>query len=381
MTLSEVLAGKRVIVCGGSGGVGKTTLSAALGMALARQGKRCVVITVDPAQRLADALGIAIEGGQLVEVPLGGAKGSLHAMMLTPERAVQTFMDKLLHKASPDHPIVNERFFQQGMAMLAASPEYLAVQELYDLSQRADFDVIVLDTPPTRQSIDFLTAPNRLAQALQGKSAVLNVVRPYLRINRAGFNLIKSGARAVLGIVDKIFGIDTFVEFFSFFESAVTLLDLDQLEDRIHKVNTLLRDAATTFLVVAAPNPTSIEEALYFHGKIAEWKIAFGGFVINRVQPDLGVDEATCDGLEARAPELAAEGERRFEGVATLPALVPKLISNLRTYVQLRKVEQEEIGRLRAVLAQAECLAQVPRLDQDVHDLEGIGQVAAALRL
>jgi anion-transporting ArsA/GET3 family ATPase len=365
--LWDIVADKEVIICGGSGGVGKTTVSAALGAELARAGRRAVVVTIDPARRLADALGVTMEPGKVLQVNLQDCPGSLHAMMLTPELAVETFMRKL--NADPHNPLVHDRFFQQGMAMLAASPEYLAVQELHDLHDSKQWDVIVLDTPPTRQSIDFLTAPGRLARALKDKSVVVELARPYLRINKMGFNLIKAGAKAILSIIDKFFGIETFIEFFTFFELAVTLLDLDRLEERLNTVNTLLQASTTTFLVVAAPSPVSIEEALYFHQKISDYHIAFGGFVINRVQaePLCGALPETLD-----APTLG--------GYDVLPTVFPKLLQNLRDVQHLRQLEQAEIGRLSAILREQECLVQVPRLALDVHDLAGIVLIGEALR-
>lgn len=376
-TIDEAIRDKRVIICGGSGGVGKTTLAAALGVHLAQQGKRAIVITIDPARRLADALGITMESDRVVEVRLPeGTTGSLYAVMLEPERAVRAFMAKLLPAAEQAGRIVNDRFFQQGMAMMAVSPEYLSMQELHDLSHSNEVDVIILDTPPTKQSIDFLTAPDRLARALQQKAVIVNLVKPYLKLNQVGFNLIKAGAKAILGVIDKIFGIETFIEFFTFFEACVTLLDLDGLEARIHKVTTLLRDPKTTFLVVAAPNPVSIEEALYFHGKIDEFRIAFGGFVINRVLPPVPVAPEAAAALGRELPAVAAELTGDLAAAATL---LPKLGANLEDYLALRGREQHEIGRLAAVLAKGEFLTQVPRLEQDVHDLAGISQVAAAL--
>lgn len=379
MNLNQAIAGKRVIICGGSGGVGKTTLAAALGWHLASRGQRAIVITIDPARRLADAMGIAMEGGKVVEVPLPPeAQGTLYAVMLEPERVVESFMARLM-PATDQNRIVNDRFFQQGMAMMAASPEYLAMQELYDLSRSEEVDVIVLDTPPTRQSIDFLTAPDRLARALEEKSTILNLVKPYLRLNKMGFNLFKAGAKAILGVVDKFFGIETFIDFFSFFEACVELLDLDGLEERIRKVNNLLRDPRTLFVVIAAPNPVSIEEALYFHSKIDRFQIPFGGFIINRVQPPISGNGQDLARLPVEIPVLAERMSREFSGYRTLPALLPKLSSNLQDYLALRAQEQNEIKRLASVLSPDQFLIQVPRLDQDVHDIEGIRQIAGAL--
>ncbi len=363
--VDSVLAGKRVIVCAGSGGVGKTTTAAAIAAALAARGQRTIVLTIDPARRLADALGLPELGNEehrvdperLREAGLGG-DGELWAMTLDAKR---TF-DELIERTAPDaetrEAVLANPIYRQLSNAVAGSQEYMAMEKLYELHESGRYDVLVLDTPPTRNALDFLDAPGRLARFVDSRS--LQVFRAS---GRAGLGLVGRGVASMLSVLEKATGVELLRDLAEFFNAFGGMAD--GFRDRARHVEALLRDEATTFLLVTSPRAAAIADASHFHAKLAESGMPFGALIVNRVREP--VPAASDD----------AELERELTALVGEP-LARKALHDVADRNLLAERDARNTERMRAELTGGELLA-VPELSGDVHDLGGLAAVAAQL--
>ncbi|HET6549005.1 MAG TPA: ArsA family ATPase [Solirubrobacter sp.] len=347
-SVEPLLEGRRMVICAGSGGVGKTTTAAAVALGLAEQGKRVAVVTIDPARRLANALGLDRLSNEphRVEVP---ADGELWAMMLDAKR---TF-DQLIEHLAPDErtrdEVLSNRIYQQLSSAVAGSQEFTAIAKLYELDQDGDFDVLVLDTPPSRNALDFLDAPGRLTRFFQGRA-----IRMFLR--PAG--LFGRGTGLVFGVLRRVTGVDLLRDLSVFFRSMGGMID--GFTERARRVEALLSDPATTFLIVTAPRHDPVEEAIFFHRKLRDAGLPFGGLVVNRVHQPPGETLPSAVAADL-GPALA---ERVSAATAELTALAARDAAN--------------VARLRAALGDPPTIV-VPELADDVHDVEGLALVRSHL--
>src|SRR6201994_2924420 len=279
---------------------------------MAQRGLRVAVVTIDPARRLADSLGLTELGNEprLVD-PARFAehgveiRGELWAMMLDAKR---TF-DQLIERLAPDERTRDEvfanRIYQELSSAVAGSQEFTAIAKLYELDQEGGYDVVVLDTPPSRNALDFLDAPGRLTGFFQGRT-----IRMFLR--PAG--LLGRGSGLVFGLLRRVTGVDLLDDLSVFFRSLGGMID--GFTERARRVGALLEDPATTFLIVTAPRHDPVEEAIFFHRKLRDAGMPFGGLVVNRVHsaPDGEVPEELGAALGARvaatADELTALAQR-----------------------------------------------------------------------
>jgi anion-transporting ArsA/GET3 family ATPase len=352
------LDGMRVVVCAGSGGVGKTTTSAAIAMGLAARGARVCVVTIDPARRLADALGIEQLGSEPRRVDderFAGhgitIEGELWAMMLDPKR---TF-DELIARLAPDEKtrdeILANRIYRELSGAVAGSQEFTAVAKLYDLDRSGQFDVIVLDTPPSRNALDFLDAPDRLTGFLEGRA-----LRLFLAPSGLAAKVVGRGTSVVFGVLRRVTGVDLMNDLSVFFTALSTVLD--GFRERAAGVKALLADGATAFMIVTSPEREPVEEAIFFGGKLREAGMPFGGLVVNRVHP-LAADEEEIDEA-AIAAELGGDA-----------ALARKVARTLREFRVLAHRDARAVERLRRELGDDDPIL-VPHLDGDVHDVDGL---------
>ncbi len=352
------LKGIRVVVCAGSGGVGKTTTSAAIAMGLAARGARVCVVTIDPARRLADALGIEQLGSEPRRVDderFAGhgitIEGELWAMMLDPKR---TF-DELIERLAPDEKtrdeILANRIYRELSGAVAGSQEFTAVAKLYDLERSGQFDVIVLDTPPSRNALDFLDAPDRLTGFLEGRA-----LRLFLAPSGLAAKVVGRGTSVVFGVLRRVTGVDLMNDLSVFFAALSTVLD--GFRERAAGVKALLADGATAFMIVTSPEREPVEEAIFFGGKLREAGMPFGGLVVNRVHP-LAADEEEVDEA-AIAAELGGDA-----------ALARKVARTLREFRVLAHRDARAVERLRREIGDQDPII-VPHLDGDVHDVDGL---------
>lgn len=267
-----------VIICCGSGGVGKTTSSAALSVKLAMDGARVVVLTIDPARRLADSLNIGAIGGHPTRVPLPDTTGLCDAVMLD---VTETFLG-LIHTFSTSEEsanrILNNRYFQFASTRLSGVHEYMAAEKVRDLATCGDYDVVVVDTPPTRNALEFLRAPERLAELMDG--AVMRWMA--MPATKGGWRALELGSEAAAKVLRRMVGDGTIGEIAQFFDLFRDLWD--GFHERSLEVQAMLRSPQTRFLLVTSPAPTARTEALYFLEQLQEQDMPFAGFLINRVQ-------------------------------------------------------------------------------------------------
>jgi anion-transporting ArsA/GET3 family ATPase len=361
MSVSELLAGKRVCVCGGSGGVGKTTTSAAVALGMAAEGAKVAVVTIDPAKRLANALGLeelANEPRRVARRRLNGAgiemRGELWAMMLDPQRTFDELIDRVAADPERAAEIKANRVYRELSTAVSGSQEFTAVAKLYELDRDGDFDLLVLDTPPSRNALDFLDAPGRLTSFLEGRA-----LKAFIRPTGVGMRLFGRGAAPLLAGLRKVTGVDLIGDLSTFFG----LLG-DMTEDfsaRARQVEQMLRAPTTAFVLVTSAQQAAIDEAIWFRRTLEESGLPFAGVIVNRVHHDILGDTEPHDLLSALGDGLSAD-------------LAGRVAANFADYHRLARRDTRNVARLQEELGGAPLLL-VPRLDDDIHDVAGLLRV------
>ncbi|WP_151083707.1 ArsA family ATPase [Nocardioides cynanchi] len=356
-----------IIVCCGSGGVGKTTTSAALALRAAERGRRVVVLTIDPARRLAQSMGIeALDNTPrpVAGVVADGSGGSLDAMMLDMKR---TFDEVVEGQASPEkaRQILENPFYIALSSSFAGTQEYMAMEKLgqihTDAQRDGTYDLIVVDTPPSRSALDFLDAPERLSSFLDGRfiKLLLAPARGPARLMTAGLTMVTNALTKVLG-AQVLRDMQTFVAAFD------TLFG--GFRQRAQKTFELLQADGTAFLVVASPEPDALREAAYFVERLSEDDMPLAGLVVNRASP-------TPTDVVSAEEAMAAAQRLRKQDPESLTAGLLRLHAD-----RLRLAEREAMLQRRFGVAHPQVpTAVVPALAGDVHDLDGLRQVGALL--
>jgi anion-transporting ArsA/GET3 family ATPase len=357
--IADRLAGKRICIVAGSGGVGKTTASAALALGLAASGKRVAVVTIDPARRLADALGLEELGNEPRMVEPGvlekhgvEMRGELWAMMLDPKATFDGLIDKLAPDARTRDDVLGNRIYAHLSSAIAGSQEFSAVAKLYELDRDGGYDAIVLDTPPSRNALDFLDAPDRLTDFFEGRALKLFLVPTGIAARVMG-----AGTGVVFGIFKKLTGVNLLDDVSILFRAMGALID--GFRERAAAVKALLSDPATTFLIVASPEREPVAEAIFFRQKLREARMPFGGLIVNRVAL-LGADE--------HADPAAVHAALRDELGDALAAKVAASAADLQL---LAARNAAAIERLKAALDEPEPIV-VPPLDGEVQEKDGL---------
>ena len=377
MSLESALDGQ-IVICAGPGGVGKTTISAAIALEGALRGRETVVVTIDPAKRLADALGLEELSNEPRRVPpekfaeWGLPACPLDAMMLD----TKTTFDDLVHRYAKSEEkakgIIENGFYQAISGALSGTHEYMAMEKLYELHQRRAYDVIVLDTPPTKHALDFLMAPSRMTNVLD-KSVLDVLMRPFDRAGRLSLGLLARAAKKVAKKIDDVVGLQFVHDLSEFFQAFEGMYD--GFRDRAKKVNELLREKVTAFVVVAAPLTIPLREAEFFLEKLRELEMPVAALVLNRVQesvlpPDAqaSVHAVVRGGAAARARALdAAKG-----AVSGRNGLLAKAVESLLREEHLALADRARIEALVRQRAQGLIVREIPRFGGDVHDLSGL---------
>ncbi|MGH3516200.1 MAG: ArsA family ATPase, partial [Haloechinothrix sp.] len=353
------------VVCCGSGGVGKTTTSAALALRAAERGRQTVVLTIDPARRLAQALGLRSLGNHPQQVTFPGfdPKGELWAMMLDMRR---TFDDMVLAHAGPERAqqLLANPFYQTISTSFSGTQEYMAMEKLGQLAASGDWDLIIVDTPPSRSALDFLDAPGRLSSALDGR--MIKLLTGPARAGGWGIRkVVSAGFGMFAKAVSTIIGGQLLADASAFMQAFDTMFG--GFRERATKTAELLRSQGTAFVVVAAPEPDALREASYFVDRLSEEGMPLSGLVANRTHPVLATLSAT------RA--IAAADSLDKGNDAPLAAAVLRLHADR---VALADREKRLLARFTRAHPGVP-VVRVPALPSDVHDLDGLREIGERL--
>jgi len=381
LDFGDILREKRILVCVGAGGVGKTTTAASLALSAARLGKRALVLTIDPAKRLANSLGLASLGHDIQEVPSemidkAGPRtpgGALFAMMLDQKRAFDDVVTT--HASDPDSVkrIMSNPVYGQISGHLAGSQEYAALATLERFDESPDFDVIIVDTPPTAHALDFLDAPEKLTQAID--SPAVDWFRKLRTRGDGGWSVVGRTGAYMLNRLSKFTGsqfLDDLAVFFTEFNDV-----LGGFRARASTVFSLLRRPHVGFVLVASPEEMAMREAMYFYDRLRGSEMPFAGFVLNRVHashPFETKPAALLDILNERDDVRALRYPK-----SELSAAASSLLAAHRELERVAMSDRATIARLIDSVQPGTLICQVPYENEDIHDIESLGHVGSFL--
>jgi anion-transporting ArsA/GET3 family ATPase len=379
--LTRLVRDHRVVVCIGSGGVGKTTTAATIALWGALEGRRAVVLTIDPARRLANSLGIAELGDEprLVDPALlattgRAARGTLAAMMLDQKNA----WDRLVARHAPSDEvrerILKNRFYLNLSQNFAGSHEYMAIEQLCLLCESDAYDLIVLDTPPTKRALDFFEAPERISDFLDRK-VVRWFVMPYLSQGWAAAKAMNRTVGFLFRKLEEATGVSALAEVSDFFSAMSGMFDA--FTARTDVIHDILRASSTAFVLVTGPEEQVLTEAEFFSGRMQAMQMPLGGVVFNRVHGEFAADPAAFrGGTVTRADEEAVRAALLDAGVPVAP--VPWLSANF-VYQLLARGEALRMEQFRTGLSRRVPFVTVPNFDTDMHDLTSLVRMHAYL--
>jgi anion-transporting ArsA/GET3 family ATPase len=371
----------RIIVCCGSGGVGKTTTAAALALRAAEHhGRRTVVLTIDPARRLAQSLGLteldntprrvrlaADSDGEVgpedaAPAPLNAGRGELHAMMLDMKRTFDEVVAAHTDPKRAEEIYVNP-FYQAMSSTFAGTQEYMAMEKLSQLHRRGEWDLIVVDTPPSRSALDFLDAPARLGRFLDGRMLRL-LLAPARGGGRSVFSLVTASFGLFSKLMDKILGSQLITDLSGFVGALDNMFG--GFRERSLQTYRVLQNPETAFLVVAAPEPDAIREADYFAGRLESERMPLAGLVLNKVH-DIAAPSISGEDAEAASKRIRAEH----------PVAADALLVHARLMTQAER--EQEVARVFTDAHPAVSVAIVTAQPADVHDIDGLRNIGTAL--
>jgi anion-transporting ArsA/GET3 family ATPase len=374
--VEELVAESRVVICCGSGGVGKTTIAAVLALEGARRGRNTCVVTIDPAKRLADALGLeelsdtpsAIDPSRWDATGTATPGGSISALMLD----TKSTFDRLVtgNAATEDQAqrILDNRFYRNVSGALGGTQEYMAMEKLHELHENGSFDLIVVDTPPTRHALDFLDAPRRLVRLLDNR-----IFRMLMMPTRAYLKVASVAVQTFLRTVAKVVGsevIDDVVAFFRAFEGMEA-----GFRTRALAVEELLAAPDTAFVLVTSPRRDALEEAQFFARQLERGGQQIDALIVNRVHPMFG-DEAPA-GLRAAATELRKEAGGDSDKAQAAERLAVRY-ENLADFREVAEIEREHLLGVHERVGSAS-ITYVPYLSRDVYDFSALHEIGGLL--
>jgi len=360
----------RILVCTGAGGVGKTTTAAALALRAAERGRKVCVLTIDPARRLAQALGLTSLDNtprEVVGIHSVDGTGSLHAMMLDMKR---TFDEVVESNADPERAkqILENPFYQALSSSFAGTQEYMAMEKLGQLSARAElegtWDLIIVDTPPSRNALDFLDAPARLGSFLDGKFIRI-LTAPARSAGRGIGKIAALGFGIFTGVLNKILGTQVLTDVGTFVAAIDTTFG--GFRERADKTYALLKQPSSRFIVIAAPESDALREAAYFVERLKTDSMPLAGLVLNRVQY-IDAPELSADRARVAASSLDSQGRE----------LTAALLS-IHANRQAQAERQRHLAERFTAAHPAVPVAMMPAMAEDIHDLEGLRAIGDRL--
>jgi anion-transporting ArsA/GET3 family ATPase len=367
----------RIIVCCGSGGVGKTTTAAAIGLRAAERGRQVCVLTVDPARRLAQSMGLTSLDNtpRLVDGIDEETGGSLHAMMLDMKRTFDEVVEAHADPARAAQILANP-FYQSLSSSFAGTQEYMAMEKLGQLRRSNEWDLIVVDTPPSRSALDFLDAPERLGRFLDGR--LIRVLTAPVKAGRPFGRVLNAGLSVMTGAMTKLLGAQVLRDAQTFITAFDTMFG--GFRERAEATYRLLQAPGTSFLVIATPEPDALREASYFVERLAEERMPLAGLILNRVHT-AGVNRLSAARSLAAAETLEAMPNG---GVATASsASYAVTAAALRLHAERMNLGERERRVAGSFISThpAVPVIEVPALPEDVHDLAGLRRVGGSFTL
>ena len=373
--LSSLIDSRRVLVTVGAGGVGKTTTAAALAVAAARRGKRVLCLTIDPAKRLAESLGIEsmkteatiVDNARFEAVGIT-MTGTLTAMMLDTKRTFDELIVKYSSSKEKADRLLSNKLYTYVSTSLAGTQEYMAMEKLVAVKDDPRYDLVILDTPPTANALDFLDAPERLVEALDSATMKL-FIEAFQSSGKFSLNLVTKGASAVLRGIGKITG-GGFLEAMAEFISELNEL-FGGFKERALRVQKTLRGNDIAFVLVTSPSPPAIKEVLYFAERLEEAKMPRGALVVNRfhlppARAMEGVTEAdAAAGIAARGLLLEEDAPSRI----------------VQAHLDSVKLAMLDAAHVRALASASMPIVRVAQLDTDVQDLALLAQLSDVLMM
>jgi len=369
--MPDLLIKKKLFVVCGSGGVGKTTLAASLALKTAFLGHRTIVLTIDPARRLATSLGVSLEGSKarkidpdILDKINGGkiVKGELFAMMLDTKN---TF-DEVIARYSPSkdiqHKILENKIYQHLSQMMAGSQEYMAMEKLHEIVSEEKYDIVIIDTPPTVHAIDFLEAPQKMMDAISHSMLHL-LLKPAMMVGKTGFGFFEKGSQFILKIFDRITGF-AFLQDIS--EMLVSFKELlGGFQSRAQEVEAILKKDTTSFVVVSGVDQRSVSETKFFIEKLMDLHLPFDGVIANRVSP--------FEAFKMTMEQEVALSQLVSKELAYKMSLVMQMFTN---EADRQKVFLEDLF---SFLSKKQFLIKIPLMEEDIHSLEGLGKLSQVL--
>lgn len=348
----------KIVACCGSGGVGKTTISAVLGLYGAMSGRKTMVLTIDPAKRLADSLGLTAFDIEEQQVPqekfreLGlTPQAELYAMMLDTKKIFDHLINRFITSKEMRQNVFKNRYYQQLSTVLAGSHEYMAMEKLYEIYQEGKYDLIIVDTPPSRSSLDFLKAPQRVVNVL-GNNFFRKIIKPYVKTGLQSFKMFLFLASPVQKMITRVLGENVLEDIFDFFKLGNDVF-FDGFHARAQEVKKVLSGQDTLFMAITSPMSAPMREVIFLHQTIMEYNIPFGGVIINRIHP----------------PCALSENEIKKD---ITPELKAKLMGNFHNYRKLADSDAVAVQKLREDLGMEVSLCTIPYFKSDIYDFKGL---------
>jgi anion-transporting ArsA/GET3 family ATPase len=380
--IAHLVKEKKIILCCGSGGVGKTTTSAALGMLAAQQGSKVLVCTIDPAKRLANALGLEGIGHDPVRIDParygGRGRGELYAMMLEPKRSFDAVIEKFAPDEATKQRLYQNKIYTSLAGTLAGSQEHGAIQKLYELDQSGKYDLIVLDTPPTQNAIDFLDAPKKMVEAIDSP-AIEWFLKPFQKTGSFSLKVLNISASFILKNIGRFTGmgfLEKVAEFFLDFQHLTA-----GFREGARKIYERLHADDVAFVLVSSPEPLAIAEILYFYERLRDANMNLAAFVINRTRQAIGDASKTSTELLSKAAYDAIRSAAALSSVSEQhkQELARVLGHNLAERNLLAAADAHQLQLLEKKISKSVPILCLPQFDVDVHDTESLRNIVDLL--
>ncbi len=372
-SIQHLLTEKRLLICVGAGGVGKTSMAATMGVHAAMMGRKVLVLTIDPAKRLANSLGLHEFGNEETPIdlsPLGETEGELWAMMLDGKHAFHELIDRVAEDDATKQAIYENNIYQSIADTIVGNQEYMATEKLYDVIHLGGYDLVILDTPPVKNALDFLESPGRMAQFVDKRIMQWFLAdgkdRGMLR------RLISGTSSKIFGLLGHIFGKDFLEDIAVFFQHFKELYE--GFQERHQAVEALFRDSKTGFLIVLSPTEPAVEVAKFFVEQLKIRRMPLLGVIANQCHRSTPRSEQSSANLQqlcqSNSADLASD---------TVNRMMARMRSAHNRLLMLQTYEQELVSSVQQGLTSSQGLHQVPKIKGEVHDLPALFKVGQFL--